>query len=118
MHFQDKFELAENLLEQMLNGLEVAVGEPYLYGEKVYTTKLKAPSFNIIHYIYRHRLFFELLNVEDTIPGLHTRITITKFYQEQFKFETINQTCQHEHVQALYFLRLLWIDDAMDCKRL
>ena len=59
--------------------------------------------------------------MEDTIPGLHTRmpLTITKIYQEQFKFETINQqACQYEHVQALYFLRLLWIDDAMDCKRL
>lgn len=117
VHFQDKFELAENLLEQMLNGLEVAVGEPYLYGEKVYTTKLKAPSFNIIHYIYKHRLFFELLNVEDTIPGLHTRmpLTITKIYQEQFKFETINQQpvnmnmFKHYTYYGFYGLMMQWI---------
>jgi len=117
VHFQDKFELAENLLEQMLSGLEVAVGEPYLYGEKVYTTKLKAPSFNIIHYIYKHRLFFELLNVEDTIPGLHTRmpLTITKIYQEQFKFETINQQpvnmnmFKHYTSYGFYGLMMQWI---------
>lgn len=117
VHFQDKFELAENLLEQMLNGLEVAVGEPYLYGEKVYTTKLKAPSFTIIHYIYKHRLFFELLNVEDTIPGLHTRmpLTITKIYQEQFKFETINQQpvnmdmFKHYTSYGFYGLMMQWI---------
>lgn len=117
VHFQDKFELAENLLEQMLSGLEVAVGEPYLYGEKVYTTKLKAPSFNIIHYIYNHRLFFELLNVEDTIPGLHTRmpLTITKIYQEQFKFETINQQpvnmnmFKHYTSYGFYGLMMQWI---------
>ncbi|MGE7090654.1 TetR/AcrR family transcriptional regulator [Lysinibacillus sp. NPDC048646] len=92
VHFQDKMELANTLLEKMLNGLESAVGEPYLYGEKVYTTKLNPPSFNIIHYIYDNRLFFELLNYEDTVPGFHTRmpLTITKIYMEQFKFETIN----------------------------
>lgn len=117
VHFQDKFELAENLLEQMLNGLEVAVGEPYLFGERVYTTKLKAPSFNIIHYIYKNRTFFELLNFEDTIPGLHTRmpLTITKIYQEQFNFETINHQpvnmnmFKHYTSYGFYGLMMQWI---------
>ncbi len=117
VHFQDKFELAENLLEQMLNGLEEAVGEPYLFGERVYTTKLKAPSFNIIHYIYKNRTFFELLNVEDTIPGLHTRmpLTITKIYQEQFNFETINHQpvnmdmFKHYTSYGFYGLMMQWI---------
>ncbi|MGF0470536.1 TetR/AcrR family transcriptional regulator [Lysinibacillus sphaericus] len=117
VHFQDKFELAENLLEQMLNGLEVAVGEPYLFGERVYTTKLKAPSFNIIHYIYKNRTFFELLNFEDTIPGLHTRVplTITKIYQEQFNFETINHQpvnmdmFKHYTSYGFYGLMMQWI---------
>ncbi|MGE7751097.1 TetR/AcrR family transcriptional regulator [Lysinibacillus fusiformis] len=117
VHFQDKVELAENLLEQMLNGLEQAVGEPYLFGERVYTTKLKAPSFNIIHYMYQNRTFFELLNFEDTIPGLHTRmpLTITKIYQEQFNFETINNQpvnmdmFKHYTSYGFYGLMMQWI---------
>jgi hypothetical protein len=58
----------------------------------VYTTKLNEPSFNIVSYIYKNRNFFELINYEDTLPGLHTRFpqTILKIYKEQFVFETIN----------------------------
>ncbi len=122
IHFQDKFELADNLLEMMLDGLEVAVGEPYLFGEKVYTTKLKAPSFNIIYYIYQNRKFFELLTLDDTIPSLHTRmpLTITKIYMEQFKFETINNQpvnmdmFKHYTSYGFYGLMLQWITSGFE----
>ncbi|MDI4649746.1 TetR/AcrR family transcriptional regulator [Cohnella sp. F6_2S_P_1] len=91
-HYQDKFELAEDLLASMLQGLEAAVGQPYVTGQKVYTEKLNAPSFNIVAYIYEHRDFFELIKYSDTLPGLLTEFpqTILKIYQEQFVFETIN----------------------------
>ncbi|MFC3799210.1 TetR/AcrR family transcriptional regulator [Cohnella sp. GCM10012308] len=91
-HYQDKFELAEDLLISTLQGLESAVGEPYVHGQKVFTEKLNAPSFNIVAYIYEHRDFFELIKYGDTLPGLLTEFpqTILKIYQEQFVFETIN----------------------------
>ncbi|MCM3567321.1 TetR/AcrR family transcriptional regulator [Neobacillus mesonae] len=93
IHYQDKIELAEELLASMLQGLETSVGKPYVPGHKVYTSKLNPPSFNIVSYIYKNRNFFELINYDDTLPGLHTRFpqTILKIYQEQFIFETINQ---------------------------
>jgi len=93
VHYQDKMELAEDLLASMLRGLENSVGKPYVPGQKVYTEKLKAPSFNIVTYIYEHREFFELIKYEDTLPGLHTGFpqAILKIYQEQFLFETINK---------------------------
>ncbi|MFB5676803.1 TetR/AcrR family transcriptional regulator [Paenibacillus terreus] len=92
VQYQDKMELAEDLLASMLEGLEEAVGKPYVPGDKVYTSKLDVPSFNIVSYIYGHRDFFELIKYEDTLPGLHTGFpqTILKIYKEQFKFETIN----------------------------
>lgn len=92
IHYQDKIELAEDLLSSMLQGLEDSVGKPYVPGHKVYTAKLNAPSFNIVSYIYKNRNFFELIKSEDTVPGLHTRFpqTILKIYREQFIFETIN----------------------------
>ena len=92
VHYQDKIQLAEDLLESMLQGLEDSVGKPYVPGQKLYTTKLNTPSFNIISYLYEKRDFFELIKYDDTLPGLHTRFpqTILKIYQEQFKFETIN----------------------------
>jgi hypothetical protein len=92
VHYKDKIELAKDLLESMLQGLEESVGKPYVPGHKVYTAKLNAPSFNIVSYIYGHRNFFELIKHEDTLPELHTRFpqTILKIYQEHFKFETIN----------------------------
>ena len=92
VHYQDKLELAKDLLDSMLQGLEESVGKPYIPGHKVYTAKLNASSFNIVSYIYEHRNFFELIKYEDTLPGLHTRFpqTILKIYQEQFIFETIN----------------------------
>jgi AcrR family transcriptional regulator len=92
VHYQDKIELAKDLLDSTLQGLEDSVGKPYVPGHKVYTAKLNAPSFNIVSYIYEHRNFFELIKYQDTLPELHTRFpqTILKIYQEQFLFETIN----------------------------
>ncbi|KAB2330746.1 TetR/AcrR family transcriptional regulator [Cytobacillus depressus] len=93
IHYQDKIELAEDLLVSMFLGLEASVGKPYVPGRKVYTSTLDAPSFNIVSYIYNNRNFFELINYHDTLPGLYTRFpqTILKIYQEQFIFETINK---------------------------
>ncbi|MED4207243.1 TetR/AcrR family transcriptional regulator [Neobacillus mesonae] len=92
IHYLDKVELAEDLLVSMLHGLEASVGKPYVPGHIVYTAKLNAPSFNIVSYIYKNRNFFELINYNDTLPGLHTRFpeTILKIYKEQFIFKTIN----------------------------
>jgi len=92
VHYQDKIELAEDLLVSMLQGLEASVGKPYVPGQKVYTEMLNAPSFNIVTYIYDNRDFFELIKIGDTLPGLHTEFpqTILKIYQEQFLFETID----------------------------
>lgn len=103
IHYQDKAELAEDLLTSMLQGVEDSVGKPYAPGQKVYTAKLNAPSFNIVNYIYEHRNFFELIKFEDTLPGLHTGFphTLLKIYQEQFIFETINNL----HVNMDYFKR-------------
>jgi AcrR family transcriptional regulator len=103
IHYLDKMELAEDLLVSMLQGLEEAVAEPYSPGQKVYTTKLNPPAFNIISYIYKKRNFFELINCDDTLPGLHLKFpqTILKIYQEKFTFETIN----HMPVNMDYFKR-------------
>lgn len=92
VHYQDKIQLAEDLLESMLEGLEDSVGKPYVPGQKLYTTKLNTPSFNIISYIYDNRDFFELIKYNDTLPGLHTKFpqSILKIYEEQFEFQTIN----------------------------
>ena len=92
VHYQDKLQLVEDLLESMLQGLEDSVGKPYVPGQKLNTNKLNTPSFNIISYIYDNRDFFELIKYEDTLPGLHTKFpqTILKIYQEQFEFQTIN----------------------------
>lgn len=92
VHYQDKVELSEELLESMLQGLEDSVGKPYVPGQKLHTTQLNMPSFNIISYIYDNRNFFELIQYEDTLPGLHTKFpqTILKIYREQFIFQTIN----------------------------
>ncbi|PWW07375.1 TetR family transcriptional regulator [Paenibacillus cellulosilyticus] len=92
VHYQDKIDLAEELLKTMLEGLEASVGVPYEHGQTVYTSKLNAPSFNIVAYIYEHRDFFELIKYDDTLPGLHTELprTIQNIYNEQFVFETIN----------------------------
>ncbi|MCG7381180.1 TetR/AcrR family transcriptional regulator [Paenibacillus sp. ACRRY] len=94
LHYQDKFILAEELLSQKLEGLRGAVGRPYLHGQKVFTNKLNSDSFQIVDYIHENRDFFELIQYDDTLPGLHTGFpqTILKIYEEQFIFETINNS--------------------------
>lgn len=92
IHYTDKTELAEDLLDTMLQGLEASVGKSYVLGQKIYTSKLNAPSFNIVSYIYNNRNFFTLINCNDTLPGLHSRFpqTILDIYNKYFIFETIN----------------------------
>ncbi|MCR8657390.1 TetR/AcrR family transcriptional regulator [Paenibacillus endoradicis] len=93
VHYQDKIDLSEDLLTSMIQGLEDSVGKRYVPGQTIYTDKLDIPSLNIIAYIYDHRNFFELIKINDTLPGLHTEFpqSILKIYNEQFIFETINQ---------------------------
>lgn len=117
VHYQDKVELSKDLLDSMLQGLKDSVGKPFIPGHKVYTAKLNASSFNIISYIYVHRIFFELINYEDTLPGLHTRFleSILKIYQEHFTFETINNIpvnmdyFKRYTAYGFYGLLIMWI---------
>ncbi|PAF33699.1 TetR/AcrR family transcriptional regulator [Paenibacillus sp. 7516] len=94
LHYQDKYVLAEELLIMKLEGLKEATGKPYWHGHKVLTNKLNVESFQIVDYIYEHRDFFELIQYDDTLPGLHTGFpqTMLKIYEEQFVFETINNS--------------------------
>ncbi|MEK4566904.1 TetR/AcrR family transcriptional regulator [Alkalihalobacillus sp. FSL R5-0424] len=101
IHYKDKFDLANDLLNTMLEGLEQSVGKPFVPGQKVYTTHLKHSSIHIVSYIYVNRDFFSLIKYEDTLPGLHTQFpkTFLKIYKEQFEFETIG----HAPVNMDYF---------------
>lgn len=103
VHYQDKFELTEELMYTMLKGLEESVGRAFIPGRTVSTTNLSIESFSIISYIYDNRYFFELIKYDDTIPGLHNKFpnTILNIYQKQFIFETVN----HIPVNMEYFER-------------
>ncbi|KGR81924.1 TetR/AcrR family transcriptional regulator [Lysinibacillus odysseyi] len=102
-HFEDKFDLADALLTNMMKGLEEAVGIPYLQRRKINSSELNHRSFRIVDYFYEQREFFELLTVPDTIPSLTTSLplTILKIYKEQFHFVTVNDS----HVNMETFKR-------------
>ncbi|WP_075619667.1 TetR/AcrR family transcriptional regulator [Paenisporosarcina indica] len=122
VHYQDKIQLAEDLFDSMLQGLEDSVGKPYVPGQKLFTTKLNTPSFNIISYIYENRNFFELIKYDDTLPGLHTKFpqTILKIYQVQFNFQTINNIpvnmdyFKRYTAYGFYGLILNWINSGFE----
>ncbi|QHS23755.1 TetR/AcrR family transcriptional regulator [Virgibacillus sp. MSP4-1] len=103
VHYQDKFDLARDLLNTVLQGLEQSVEVPYHSKRKVDTEQLNQNSFQIISYIYDNRNFFELITCEDTIPELHTKFpqTILKIYQQKFEFKTL----YHLPVDMEYFTR-------------
>ncbi|MFC2946878.1 TetR/AcrR family transcriptional regulator [Virgibacillus sediminis] len=92
IHYHDIFYLAEDLLHTKLQGLEEAVGNPYQSEKNINTANLNAGSFDIITYIYQNRNFFELINYQDTIPGIHIQFPqkIFRIYKERFQFKTIN----------------------------
>ncbi|WP_340081377.1 TetR/AcrR family transcriptional regulator [Terribacillus sp. FSL K6-0262] len=100
-HYQDKIELAEDLLDRMFTGLENAAGMNYKPGRITSTKEIDVPSFSLIAYIYENKNFFELIEYEDTLPGMHTRFpnAILHIYKKQFEFKTINDM----HVNMDYF---------------
>ena len=119
LYYQDKYQLADVLLQSKMKGLEEAVAAPYVPGQIVYMENLDSTFLNIIKYIFENRDFFQLLNYQDTLPGINTELpaVFSKIYQEQFKFETIN----HQEVNMKYFKRyhsygfygliLQWVQD-------
>lgn len=125
IHYVDKIELVDDLMSTMLHGLEESAGKAYYPGQRLQTSRLNEPSFNIITYIYKNRHFFELINYEDTLPGLHTKFpqTIIKIYNEQFNFETINNmTVNMEYFKrytayGFYGLLQNWIENHFTVSR-
>lgn len=119
VHYLDKMDLAEDLLDGMFEGLEASLARPYKFIRKINTSKLNESYFNIVNYIYKNRNFFELINEDDTIPGLHLGFpqTILKIYRERFTFETINDIPVNmnyfKHYTAYGFFGLLqnWIQN-------
>lgn len=116
-HFDDKFDLADALVTAMMEGLEEAVGIPYLRKRKINSSELNHQSFHIVDYFYEQREFFELLTVPDTIPSLTTNLplTILKIYKKQFRFDTINssnvnmETFKRYTAFGFYGIILNWI---------
>ncbi|WP_085990847.1 TetR/AcrR family transcriptional regulator [Oceanobacillus senegalensis] len=104
-HYHDKFELAEELLDTMMKGIEKAVEKPYKWNKNIHTVNLSAKSFAFISYIYENRNFFELINYQDSLPNMHTTFpqTILDVYQKKFQFQTINNT----PVDMEYFTRYI-----------
>ncbi|WP_077306296.1 TetR/AcrR family transcriptional regulator [Terribacillus halophilus] len=100
-HYQDKIDLAEDILNKMFTGLEKSAGINYTPGKKTDTKALDVPSFSLIAYFYEHKDFFELIQYDDTLPGMHTRFpsAILSIYEKQFEFRTINDM----HVNMTYF---------------
>lgn len=100
-HYQDKIELAEDLLDKMFTGLEDSAGIMYTPRRRTSTKDIDVPSFSLIAYFYENKSFFELIKYEDTLPGMHTRFpnAIKNIYEKQFEFQTINDL----HVNMDYF---------------
>ncbi|MFP7493025.1 TetR/AcrR family transcriptional regulator [Terribacillus saccharophilus] len=91
-HYKDKRELGEDLLNRMFTGLEDAAGIMYTPGRITSSKEIDVPSFSLIAYIYENKSFFELIQYEDTLPGMHTHFpdAILNIYKKQFEFTTIN----------------------------
>lgn len=105
LYYHDKYELSESLLREKLTGLEVAVGTSYYSGQLVDTKEMGHESFSLLTYIRKERLFFDLLFVPDTLPGLLHAFpeTIERIYDEQFSFQTID----HQPVNMKIFKRYM-----------
>ncbi|QUG42992.1 TetR/AcrR family transcriptional regulator [Psychrobacillus sp. INOP01] len=68
LHFKDKEDIAEELVAEILKGLEVAFHQPFI-DTKIVEYDLILPSSNtFFRHFYNNRNFYSLLNLEDTIP--------------------------------------------------
>lgn len=84
VHYQDKIDLAEDLLDSMMTGLWNSVGKPYRPGQKYLHQRLVSHLFISFPTLMSIGTFFELIKYEDTLPGLHTSFpqTILKFIRK------------------------------------
>ncbi|MET3683903.1 AcrR family transcriptional regulator [Alkalibacillus flavidus] len=119
VHYHDKYEVAEELLQELLTGLVESVRIPYKQRRSINTRQLKPSHFEIISYIYQNGFYFDLINYDDTLPGLHRGFpnTILDIYKHQFAFQTLSDRPVNmdyfKHYIALGFYGLIqsWIQE-------
>lgn len=77
LHYQDKEELAEELMGENFAELTASFRKPFLKKPKVVYDHIMPSSNTFFQHIYDNREFYTLLNVEDTLPGLKERFLLS-----------------------------------------
>lgn len=77
LYYQDKEDLAEELMNEMLTQLEAAFRQPFLRNPNVVYDRIVPSSNTFFQHIYDQREFYTLLNLEDTIPNLKERFLLS-----------------------------------------
>lgn len=77
-YFTDKEAITEEVINEIVEGYTEACRKTYTSNQNVYYIKnTKQHSNGIFEYIYNNSIYFDLLAVDDTIPGLASRIIET-----------------------------------------
>lgn len=80
IHFKDKEDLAEEMVEEILEDLEAAFHEPFIDTKVVEYNHILPSSNTFFKHFYDNRGFYSLLNMEDTIPNFNEKFFL-KFKQ-------------------------------------
>lgn len=89
-HFQDKEELVEDLVNEMLVKLVDAFRYPYKNSKYVQINRLSPRNVIIFDYILQHENFYSLWKDSDGIPGFQDKFikTMIKLHKEDINYST------------------------------
>ena len=99
LHFKDKEDLAEEMVEETLEELQSAFYQPFLKTKVVKYNQILPSSNNFFKHFYENKDFYSLLNLEDSIPRFNKKFFLK--FKEVFEGITYlndaNENIELEH---------------------
>jgi AcrR family transcriptional regulator len=104
LHYTDKEHITEELRKEMFTQVKCKSVDRYVKGKEVYVASMGPRSFDLIHFIFENKDFFNLFLKEDTIPGLYQDLprAIYETLEEEFVLSATGKSNINSAQQKLY----------------
>ncbi|KAB8137738.1 TetR/AcrR family transcriptional regulator [Gracilibacillus oryzae] len=123
-YYVDKIELTEELQKEMYEMIKQKTMNRYMKGQRINIEKMDAYSFELIHFIYQNKGYFNLFLINDTIPGLYQDLpnAIFEVLKDNFVFTAKDEKTINSVEHKLYMAHgtsgviMDWIRNGYDLK--
>lgn len=110
-HFQDKFELINEYMNEIQADLEIAIRAPYVHSNTMHIESLTPEKVSIFQHVYRYADFYQLYKDNKGISEFQDRFidTCIKLQQKDFFWPNEDLSFHTYRAYGVWGLILRWI---------